>query len=76
MVAVASKTNTLKQRRFDPFGNARDKTAVTWQGDHTFLDKATDTTGLTQVGARYYDAASGSFISVDPILSFGTAPPT
>ena len=33
-----------------------------------FLDKSTDTNGLTQVGARYYDAKLGSFISVDPLL--------
>lgn len=67
-IAVASKTNTLKQRYFDPFGNSRDKTAATWQGDHGFLGKPTDSSTLTQVGARYYDGSIGAFVSVDPIM--------
>ena len=38
-------------------------------GERQFLDKTRDpSTGLTQVGARYYDEATGRFISVDPVL--------
>lgn len=32
------------------------------------MGKSNDTTGLTQVGARYYDQETGSFISPDPLL--------
>jgi RHS repeat-associated protein len=32
------------------------------------LGKPLDATGLTQVGARYYEASIGRFISVDPVM--------
>jgi RHS repeat-associated protein len=41
---------------------------TTWAGDHGFLDKPEDTTGLTAIGARYYDPTTGRFISVDPVM--------
>lgn len=63
---IATSSNTLAKRYQDPFGNPRGSRPA-WQGDHTFLDKPTDTTGLIQIGARYYDAKMGSFISVDPL---------
>ena len=62
-------------RKFTPFGGTRGggtssgTASATWRGDHGFLDKPVDaTSGLTQVGARYYDNGIGSFISVDPLL--------
>jgi len=39
-----------------------------WVGDRGFLDKPTDSSGLTQVGARYYDPLTGAFISVDRLM--------
>lgn len=39
-----------------------------WVGDHGFLDKPQDSTGLTAVGARMFDPALGSFVSVDPVM--------
>jgi RHS repeat-associated protein len=53
-------------RQYDPYGNPRGTTA-TWVDNRTFLDKVTDpSTGLTDVGARWYDATLGKFISLDP----------
>jgi RHS repeat-associated protein len=54
----------------DPFGATRGQSgADTIPGDTQFLGKTRDgTTGLTQVGARYFDETVGGFISVDPIL--------
>jgi RHS repeat-associated protein len=58
-------------RQFDPFGNPRG-TSVAWIDNRTFLNDPTDTgTGLTDVGARWYDPVTGSFISLDPVLETG-----
>ena len=70
-LSIANETHVVTARRMDPYGNPRGGAAPTWPGDHGFLDKPTDTTGLTQVGARYYDAAIGRFISVDPVMDMG-----
>ncbi len=60
--------NSVVKQYTDPFGAARG-TAASIPGDRQFLDKTRDTaTGLTMVGARYYDEANGRFISVDPLL--------
>ena len=60
--------NDVIKQYTDPFGAARG-TAANIPGDRQFLDKTRDTaTGLTMVGARYYDEANGRFISVDPLL--------
>ena len=70
MVQIDPWTGNYIKRRFDPFGQARAGagTVASWAGDRGFLDKSTDANGLTQIGARYYDAAMGRFISVDPML--------
>lgn len=54
----------------DPFGGTRgSSSASTVPGDIQFLGKNRDTgSGLTLLGARYYDEAIGEFISVDPLL--------
>ncbi|MFI2102919.1 RHS repeat-associated core domain-containing protein [Isoptericola sp. NPDC019693] len=75
---VRNVSGTVLRRYQDPFGADRasaagthDETSgteTTWVGDHGFLDKPQDTSGLTQVGARYYDPVLGAFVSVDPIM--------
>ncbi|TVT44607.1 type IV secretion protein Rhs [Amycolatopsis rhizosphaerae] len=69
---------TVTRRTMEPYGNQIGATTVTvggattpgpWPDQHGFLGKPLDTTtGLTDIGARKYDAATGRFISVDPIL--------
>lgn len=55
-------------RQQDPYGNARG-TAQTWIDNHGFLNDPTDAaTALTNVGARWYDPTTGSFVSLDPVL--------
>ena len=76
-IQVANTTNQVTRRYTDPFGAPRDSAAgmpddaagsSDWVGDHGFLDKPADATGLTAVGARMYDPVLGSFISVDPVM--------
>jgi RHS repeat-associated protein len=60
----------LTVRRQDPFGQSRSGAVVAWADGHGFLNAATSTvTGLTQLGARLYDASLGRFLSVDAVLS-------
>lgn len=70
-VSIGNTTQVVTKRRVDPFGNVRG-TKPTWPGDHAFLNKPLDTSGLSSVGARYYDASLGRFISVDPVMDLGS----
>lgn len=67
-LSVHNTTRIITRRYTDSYGNPRGTAPAAWTGDHGFLDKPTDTTGLTQVGARYYDPAIARFISVDPVM--------
>ena len=67
-ISIANTTKAVTQRRTDPYGNARGTATGTWPGDRGFMNKVQDTSGLTQVGARYYDAKIGRFVSVDPVF--------
>ncbi len=67
-VAIDAGTQAITRRYTAPFGETRGKQAD-WPDDKAFLGKPKDdSTGLTQVGARQYDAGIGQFISVDPVL--------
>ena len=54
--------------RSDPFGGVRGGSDAGVPGDHRFLGATRDSTGLTLLGARYYDEVAGVFVSVDPLL--------
>lgn len=67
VAAVHNTRYTLTRVYQDPYGDDRGQ-ELDLPGDHRFLGKAEDTTGLTSVGARYYDPTMGRFISVDPVM--------
>ncbi|MGW9384049.1 RHS repeat-associated core domain-containing protein [Streptomyces globisporus] len=69
-LAVNAGTLAIQQRRMDLFGNPRGAAASGWPGTKGFVGGTDDTrsTGLTHLGAREYDATTGRFISVDPIM--------
>jgi len=63
---------TAVQRRYLPFGELRG-TAPTWPTEKGYVAGTVDSsTGLTHLGAREYDADTGRFISVDPIIDFSS----
>lgn len=70
-IAVNTTTLAVTRRALDPYGNARGIVAGgTWVDNHGFIDKPySAATGLSDVGARKYDATTGRFISVDPKLT-------
>jgi RHS repeat-associated protein len=61
---------SLSQRRTLPFGGSRGTDTGTWAGSKGYIGGTddTETTGLTHLGAREYDATIGRFISIDPIM--------
>ncbi|WP_329537073.1 RHS repeat-associated core domain-containing protein [Streptomyces sp. NBC_01450] len=60
----------VTSRYTKPFGETRGAAPSAWPDDKGFLGKPTDTdTGLTHIGAREYDPATGRFLSVDPVLA-------
>ncbi|MFB7475020.1 RHS repeat-associated core domain-containing protein [Kitasatospora sp. NPDC056184] len=66
-----TSTQPVTRRPTDPFGNPRgtQPPASSWAGGKGFVGGTKDdTTGLTNLGARQYDPATGRFISPDPIL--------
>ncbi|WP_121005498.1 RHS repeat domain-containing protein [Saccharothrix australiensis] len=75
IVAVQSVGFAVSRRYMDPYGNSLAPVAgLQWPDQHGFLNKpASETTGLTDIGARKYDASTGRFISVDPILDLANS---
>jgi RHS repeat-associated protein len=67
-LAIDATTGEVAQRRFTAFGADRNSSGL-WPDERGFVGgMIDDSTGLTQLGARAYDAAIGRFISVDPIM--------
>ncbi|MGI5171133.1 polymorphic toxin-type HINT domain-containing protein [Spirillospora sp. CA-253888] len=68
-IAIDAQTMAVSQRRFLPFGNPRGTVPGNWATDKGFVGGTLDLSmGLTHLGAREYDAATGRFISVDPVV--------
>ncbi len=68
-LAINATDLTMEQRRSTPFGTARGDAPASWPGNKGFIGGVEDDgSGLTHLGARDYDPATGRFISVDPVL--------
>ncbi|MEW1640157.1 ricin-type beta-trefoil lectin domain protein [Streptomyces sp. NPDC093801] len=61
----------ITRRKSDPYGNPRGAQPGNWPGNRGFLGSGVDdtNTGLTHIGAREYEPATGRFISVDPLIN-------
>lgn len=67
-VAVDTSSLQVSKRRQLPFGAPRGPDAP-FPGEQGFVGGTTDSSiGLTTLGFRQYDSASGRFMSVDPIM--------
>ncbi|WP_327313220.1 polymorphic toxin-type HINT domain-containing protein [Streptomyces sp. NBC_01235] len=69
-LSVNADSQALTQRRTLPFGGSRGTESTPWTGTKGFVGGTVDTaTGLTHLGAREYDPATGRFLSVDPVFT-------
>ncbi|MEV0065661.1 polymorphic toxin-type HINT domain-containing protein [Amycolatopsis sp. NPDC050768] len=67
--ATVDAANLAVHKRYqDPYGVPRGTADGPWADSHGFLGGYQNTTGLTHLGARDYDPATGSFITPDPLL--------
>ncbi|WP_155358491.1 DNRLRE domain-containing protein [Acrocarpospora macrocephala] len=69
-LAIDDTTGAVNRERYLPFGQRRGADDLPFT-DLGFLGKIEDeSTGLTHIGARYYDPTIAKFISTDPLLDF------
>ncbi|GCD42220.1 polymorphic toxin-type HINT domain-containing protein [Streptomyces paromomycinus] len=72
-IGVGKEGLPVERRLLTPFGTDRGTKPGVWAGNRGFVAGREDgNTGLTQLGAREYDPATGRFLSVDPVIDFGT----
>ncbi|OPG13724.1 polymorphic toxin-type HINT domain-containing protein [Microbispora sp. GKU 823] len=71
LAVEAAGDQKVTQRRQKPFGEPRGATSVNWPNEHGFVGGTDEPTGLTHLGAREYDPATGRFISPDPVFDSG-----
>jgi RHS repeat-associated protein len=62
----ATAGQKVTRRRSTPFGEPR--TASPWPNERGFVGGTNDPTGTIHLGAREYDATTGRFTSVDPVM--------
>jgi RHS repeat-associated protein len=70
-VAISAASLTVTRRYYDPYGNPVGTAASSFPaGEKGFVGGIDDTaTGLTDLGVRELQPATGSFISTDPLLT-------
>ena len=63
-------TQSVTRRANKPYGELRGVKPSNWPNKRTYLGVGIDdaATGLTHIGAREYDQASGRFLSADPVI--------
>jgi RHS repeat-associated protein len=63
-------TQPVARRAYKPYGEIRGTQPSTWPNKRGYLGVGIDdtATGLTHIGAREYDQASGRFLSADPVV--------
>ncbi|MEU8001039.1 RHS repeat-associated core domain-containing protein [Catellatospora sp. NPDC049111] len=68
--SIDASTGAITWRRSSPYGAIREPVVPSfWPDQRGFLGGTLDaTTGLTHLGAREYDSATGRFVSLDPIM--------
>ncbi|WP_258543943.1 RHS repeat-associated core domain-containing protein [Streptomyces ipomoeae] len=72
-IAVPEGTGLVERSYWDPYGELRDL-SLPPPTDRGWLGKVKDTsTGLNHLGARYYDADLGRFVSPDPAYDGSSA---
>jgi RHS repeat-associated protein len=69
-IAIDAASQAVTRRWFTPYGERRGP-AVAWVSDKGYLRGTAEASGLTLLGAREYDPATGRFVSVDPVLAPG-----
>ena len=70
--AIAASNDAITRRYYDPYGNKL--TSPAWpDSNSSFLGKPQDpATSLDLLGARQYNPATGSFLSLDPLFEAGS----
>jgi RHS repeat-associated protein len=69
-LAIDATTLAVTRRKSDPFGNPRGSDPA-WPNTRGFVNGTRDNTGLTHLGAREYEPATGRFVSDDPVTDTG-----
>jgi RHS repeat-associated protein len=63
-------TQAVTRRYYGPYGSPIGAAPSSWPGDQGLVGGTADqVTGLTNLGAREYNPATGSFVSPDPLLN-------
>jgi RHS repeat-associated protein len=70
-IQIDATTLQAERRRLLPYGEPRGTQPSSWAGTKGYVGGTTDPTGLTHLGARYYDPSLGRFTSLDPIIAHG-----